>query len=71
MVEKFEEAPIIFGDYMRVGASRSDRVYEELVDMKKVFNVLEEVSTCVHNAHSAPLVLAEWDGPKYKFIKLS
>ena len=44
MVEKFEESPIIFGDYMKPGASRSDRVYEELVDMKKVFNVLEEVS---------------------------
>ena len=44
MVEKFEEALIIFGDYLRVGVSHSDRVYEVLVDMKKSFSILEEVS---------------------------
>ena len=41
--EKFEESPIIFGDYMKMGASQSDRIYEELVDMKKVANILAEV----------------------------
>lgn len=41
--EKFEESPIIFGDYLKMGASQSDRIYEELVDMKKVASVLSEV----------------------------
>ena len=41
--EKFESSPIIFGDYIKVGADASDRLYEELVDMKKVENVLNEV----------------------------
>lgn len=42
--EKFEESPIIFGDFMKVGASQSDRIYEELINMKKVPVVLSEVS---------------------------
>ncbi len=42
--EKFEESPIIFGDFMKVGASQSDRIYEELVNMKKVPMILSEVS---------------------------
>ncbi len=42
--EKFEESPIIFGDFIKVGASQSDRIYEELVNMKKVPLVLSEVS---------------------------
>ena len=42
--EKFEESPIIFGDYLKVGAARSDRVYEEFLDMRKVLHVLGEVS---------------------------
>lgn len=50
--EKFEESPIIFGDYMKMGASQSDRIYEELVDMKKVANILSEVfmlhTSCRH-----------------------
>lgn len=41
--EKFEESPIIFGDYLKMGASQADRIYEELVDMKKVASVLSEV----------------------------
>lgn len=44
--EKFEESPIIFGDYLKMGASQSDRIYEELVDMKKVANILSEVRSC-------------------------
>ena len=43
--EKFEESPIIFGDFMKMGADPADRIYEELTDMKKVFNVLSEVSS--------------------------
>ena len=41
--EKFESDPIIFGDYIKMGADVSDRLYEELADMKKVGNVLNEV----------------------------
>ena len=50
--EKFEECPIIFGDYLRVGAAPSDRVYEELIDMKKVFHVLGEVSDTQTHTHT-------------------
>ena len=41
--DKFEDSPIIFGDFIKIGASESDRLYEELVDMKKVKYVLSEV----------------------------
>ena len=41
--EKFESDPIIFGDFIKMGADASDRLYEELIDMRKVVNVLNEV----------------------------
>ena len=41
--EKFESDPIIFGDFMKVGAAKSDRIYEDITDMKKLHNVLSEV----------------------------
>ena len=41
--DKFENSPIIFGDFMKIGASDSDKLYEELVDMKKVKYILSEV----------------------------
>ncbi|XP_062864847.1 dynein axonemal heavy chain 6 isoform X2 [Trichomycterus rosablanca] len=34
--------PIIFGDFIKVGAPKSDRVYEDLTDMDKIRNVLQE-----------------------------
>lgn len=43
--DKFEDSPIIFGDFIKIGASESDRLYEELVDMKKVKYVLSEVGS--------------------------
>ena len=42
-MEKFESSPIIFGDFIKMGADPSDRLYEELADMKKIRNVLNEV----------------------------
>jgi len=42
--EKFEESPIVFGDFMKMGTDQADRIYEELTDMKKVSNILSEVS---------------------------
>ena len=43
--ESFEEKPIIFGDFIKMGASKEDKMYENLADMKKVNHVLNEVCT--------------------------
>jgi dynein heavy chain len=40
--DKFEESPIIFGDFMKIGAAEADKMYEELTNMKKVVAILEE-----------------------------
>lgn len=42
--EKFETSPILFGDFMKMGADPTDRIYEELVDISKVKNLLVDVS---------------------------
>ena len=39
--------PIIFGDYMKVGANKEDRMYEELSNIDRVKQVLGDVS--IHN----------------------
>ena len=36
--------PILFGDYIKMGAAESDKMYEELTDMTKLKNVLNDVS---------------------------
>ena len=41
--EQLEENPIIFGDFIKVGASKDDRLYEEYSDQKKLRNALSEV----------------------------
>ena len=41
----FETNPIIFGDYIKVGAEKADRVYEDLSNIEKVKSVLGEVSS--------------------------
>ena len=38
-------APILFGDFMRMGADKADRVYEELTNMDKLQTVLTDVRT--------------------------
>ncbi|XP_065178852.1 dynein axonemal heavy chain 6-like [Sycon ciliatum] len=40
--EKFETQPIIFGDFLKVGAPAADRLYEDLIDMKKLETVLND-----------------------------
>ncbi|XP_039271711.2 dynein axonemal heavy chain 6-like [Styela clava] len=41
--DSFVTKPIIFGDFMKVGAEKSDRIYEDLTDrMEKVKTVLED-----------------------------
>ena len=36
----FVQKPIIFGDFMKVGAPKNERLYEEITDMTKLRNVL-------------------------------
>lgn len=38
-----ETNPIIFGDFMKMGADAADRMYEDLTDMNKLKNVLNDV----------------------------
>ncbi|XP_051560675.1 dynein axonemal heavy chain 6 [Myxocyprinus asiaticus] len=38
----FVKQPIIFGDFIKIGADRADRVYEDLTDMEKIRQVLQE-----------------------------
>ena len=48
-METFESSPIIFGDFIKMGADPSDRLYEELADMKKIRNVLNEVQFNIYH----------------------
>ncbi|XP_076873752.1 dynein axonemal heavy chain 6 isoform X2 [Brachyhypopomus gauderio] len=38
----FTEQPIIFGDFIKVGADKVDRVYQDLTDMEKIRKVLQD-----------------------------
>ncbi|XP_028810647.1 dynein heavy chain 6, axonemal isoform X2 [Denticeps clupeoides] len=40
--EYFVTKPIIFGDFMKMGADKADRIYEDLTDTEKVQAVLQE-----------------------------
>lgn len=42
--ESFTQSPIIFGDFLKMGAEKADRLYEEFADHKKLANVLQDVS---------------------------
>ena len=39
----FTEKPIIFGDFMKVGADKADRLYEEISDYDKMRSVFQDV----------------------------
>ena len=41
--ETFEKKPIIFGDFMKMGADTKDRVYEDIQSMEKLIKVLNDV----------------------------
>ena len=41
--DKFETTPILFGDFMKMGADPVDRIYEDLVDITKVKTLLADV----------------------------
>ena len=38
-----ENKPIIFGDFLKMGAEPADRMYEDLTDINKLKNVLNDV----------------------------
>ncbi|KAL5020432.1 hypothetical protein ScPMuIL_003324 [Solemya velum] len=40
--DSFVKNPIIFGDYIKMGVERSERIYEELSDLKKLRNMLSD-----------------------------
>ena len=42
--ESFISHPIIFGDFIKMGAAPADKMYEELSDLTKLQNVLQDVS---------------------------
>ncbi len=41
--KSFAEKPIIFGDFIKIGAEKSDRLYEEINDYEKLKNVFHDV----------------------------
>ncbi|CAB4037622.1 dynein heavy chain 6, axonemal-like [Paramuricea clavata] len=40
--ELFESKPILYGDFMKMGADPADRMYEELTDMNKLQTILND-----------------------------
>ncbi|XP_054978204.1 dynein axonemal heavy chain 6 [Sorex araneus] len=40
--EYFLNKPIIFGDFIKFGADKSDRIYEDMPDLDKIANVLQD-----------------------------
>ncbi|XP_032736568.1 dynein heavy chain 6, axonemal isoform X2 [Lontra canadensis] len=41
-LEYFLTKPIIFGDFIKFGTDKSDRIYDDMPDMEKIANVLED-----------------------------
>ncbi|KAF6103026.1 dynein axonemal heavy chain 6 [Phyllostomus discolor] len=41
-LEYFLTKPIIFGDFIKFGADKSDRIYDDMPDMEKIANVLQD-----------------------------
>ncbi|XP_052028538.1 LOW QUALITY PROTEIN: dynein axonemal heavy chain 6 [Apodemus sylvaticus] len=41
-LEYFLNKPIIFGDFIKFGADKSDRIYDDLPDIEKIENVLQD-----------------------------
>ncbi|KAG8130387.1 hypothetical protein E2320_017072 [Naja naja] len=40
--DSFASKPILFGDYIKIGIEKAERIYEELPDMEKVIGVLQD-----------------------------
>ncbi|XP_039708452.1 dynein axonemal heavy chain 6 [Pteropus medius] len=41
-LEYFLSKPIIFGDFIKFGADKSDRIYDDMPDIEKISNVLQD-----------------------------
>ncbi|XP_069845209.1 dynein axonemal heavy chain 6 isoform X1 [Dipodomys merriami] len=41
-IDYFLTKPIIFGDFIKFGAEKEDRIYDDLPDMEKISNVLQD-----------------------------
>uniref|UniRef100_A0A8D0TJA1 AAA+ ATPase domain-containing protein n=1 Tax=Sus scrofa TaxID=9823 RepID=A0A8D0TJA1_PIG len=41
-LEYFLTRPIIFGDFIKFGADKADRIYDDMPDMEKIANVLQD-----------------------------
>ncbi|XP_037662920.1 dynein heavy chain 6, axonemal isoform X2 [Choloepus didactylus] len=41
-LEYFLNKPIIFGDFIKFGADKTDRIYDDMPDMQKIANVLQD-----------------------------
>lgn len=39
----FVEKPVIFGDFMKMGADKQDRLYEEITDYEKMKSIFQDV----------------------------
>ena len=39
----FSEKPIIFGDFMKMGAEKADKLYEEITDYEKLKSIFQDV----------------------------
>ena len=42
--KSFVVKPILFGDFHKMGTNPEDRMYEEFMDLKKLQNLLQDVS---------------------------
>ena len=42
--EMFIDNPILFGDFLKMGADKADKMYEELNDFAKLKTILNDVS---------------------------
>ena len=42
--EMFIDNPILFGDFLKMGADKADKMYEELNDFAKLRTILNDVS---------------------------
>ncbi|KAL7988579.1 hypothetical protein Chor_007498, partial [Crotalus horridus] len=40
--DSFASKPILFGDYIKVGIDKADRIYEELPEMEKIIGILQD-----------------------------
>ncbi|XP_062985188.1 dynein axonemal heavy chain 6 [Elgaria multicarinata webbii] len=40
--DSFVSKPIIFGDFIKIGIDKTERLYEELIDMEKIMGILQD-----------------------------